>query len=66
MTRLDAYPAALRPLAYAVPTTHVADAFRHVFDAGPVYLPFPVDVAVIGSLLVGLTVLVHKLLNWRT
>ncbi|WP_089014659.1 hypothetical protein [Micromonospora inositola] len=53
MTRLDAHPAVLRPLAYAVPTTYVADAFRDIFGSGPMYLPFAVDVAVLGGLLVG-------------
>ncbi|NUR26923.1 MAG: ABC transporter permease [Catenulispora sp.] len=66
MSQLDAYPAFLRPVAYVVPTTYVADAFRHVFDAGPVYLPFGVDLAVMAGLAVVLVALVHRLLDWRT
>ncbi|MBV1850755.1 ABC transporter permease [Catellatospora tritici] len=65
MTRLDAYPALLKPVAYAIPTTYVADAFRHVFHAGPVLVPFWVDLAVMGGLTAALLVLTHRLLDWR-
>jgi ABC-2 type transport system permease protein len=65
MSRLDAYPGFLRPVTYAIPTTYVADAFRHVLDGGPTYLPFAVDLFVLGALAVALLTLTHRLLDWR-
>jgi ABC-2 type transport system permease protein len=65
MTELSAYPAVLRAVAYAVPTTYVADAFRHVLDAGPTYAPLVVDIAVMGGLAALLVALTHWLLDWR-
>ncbi|MGE5831233.1 MAG: ABC transporter permease, partial [Micromonosporaceae bacterium] len=65
MSRLDAYPGFLRPVAFVVPTTYAADAFRHVLGGVPTYLPLPVDLAVLGGLTVGLLMLAHRLLGWR-
>lgn len=65
MSRLDAYPGWLRPIAYLVPTTYVADAFRHVLGGDPTYLPFAVDLAVLLALTTGLLALAHRLLDWR-
>jgi len=65
MNRIDAYPGFLRPVAFAVPTTYVADAFRHVLAAEPTYLPLAVDLAILAAIIaVGLTA-VHRLLDWR-
>ncbi len=65
MSRLDAYPAFLRPVAYAVPATYVADAFRHVLGGEPTLLPFGADLAVLVGLAVVLLTLTHRLLDWR-
>jgi ABC-2 type transport system permease protein len=66
MTQLSGYPAFLRPVAYAIPTTYVADAFRHVLSAAPTYAPMWVDLTVMGGLTLLLVTLTHRLLDWRS
>jgi ABC-2 type transport system permease protein len=65
MSRLDAFPPFLRPVAFAVPTTYVADALRHVLGGTPTYLPIGVDLAVLAGLSGMTLVLAHRLLDWR-
>ena len=65
MTRLDAYPAFLRPVVYLVPTTYVADAFRHLVG-GRTVLPVGVDVAVLAAVAVGTLWFTHRRLDWRS
>lgn len=65
MNRIDAYPGFLRPVTFAVPTTYVADAFRHVLGGAPTYLPLAVDLAILVVLTVGGLTLVHRLMDWR-
>jgi ABC-2 type transport system permease protein len=66
MSRLDEYPVVLRPVAYLVPTTYVADAFRHVLGGAPTYAPFVVDLAVLVALGAALLLATHRLLDWRS
>jgi ABC-2 type transport system permease protein len=64
MTRWDAYPAFLQPVAYAIPTTYVADAFRHAMGA-TTDLPLTTDVLVLAAITIAGLWLTHRFLDWR-
>jgi ABC-2 type transport system permease protein len=64
MTHWDAYPAVLRPVAYAIPTTYIADAFRHAMGAAT-DLSLGTDVAVLAAVAVAGLWLTHRFLDWR-
>jgi ABC-2 type transport system permease protein len=65
MTHWSAYPAVLRPVAYAIPTTYMADAFRHAMGAAT-DLSLTTDVAALVAVAVAGLWLTHRCLDWRT